>query len=347
MKKILIYGANGYTGRLILEEAFSEKLSITIAGRNEDEILQLSEEYNVAYEVFALDQWEKMLKVLSNHDVVIHCAGPFLYTAKPMVKACLESQTHYLDITGESQVFEEIHNLDAEAKSANIMLMPGAGFDVVPSDCLAARLKETLPDASELQLAFASQGGSVSRGTAKTMIEASHEGQHYRKNGELKTKPLGSSTKVVDYGDVKQLSVGISWGDIATAYFSTGIPNIEVFTGSTEKQINQLKWMGRLSFLLKQRWVKNLLKKQVDKKKPGPSKERRDGGKMLLWGRASNGDKVVEARLVTPNGYALTAKTAVLIAMKITDGNFKPGYQTPSMAYGSNLILEIEGTVFS
>lgn len=347
MKKILIYGANGYTGRLILEEAFSKKLPITIAGRNGDEILGLSEEYNVAYEVFSLDEKEKMLRILKDHEVVIHCAGPFMYTAMPMVRACLQTNTHYLDITGEYQIFEQIHDLDKEAKSANVMLMPGAGFDVVPSDCLSARLKEQMPDAEDLQLAFTSVGGSLSRGTAKTMIEGSHEGQRYRKGGSLETKSLGTSFKEIDFGAIKQLSVGISWGDVATAYFSTSIPNIEVFTGSSAKQIIQLKWMGRLSFLLKMRWVKKILKKQVDKKKPGPSKERRAAGKMLLWGKVSNGNKSVETRLSTPNGYTLTAQTAVLIASKIVDGNFKPGYQTPSMAYGSGLILEVEGTEFS
>ncbi|MTI39773.1 saccharopine dehydrogenase family protein [Fulvivirga lutimaris] len=346
MKKILIYGANGYTGRLVLEEAFSKKLSITIAGRNGDEILELSEQYNVAYEVFSLEESEKMLRILKEHDVVIHCAGPFMYTAMPMVKACLEAQTHYLDITGEYQIFEQIHDLDEEAKSANIMLMPGAGFDVVPSDCLAAKLKEQMPDAEELKLAFTSVGGGLSRGTSKTMVEGSHEGQKYRKGGKLETKSLGTSFREIDFGAMKQLSVGISWGDIATAYFSTGIPNIEVFTGSSAKQIIQLKWMGRLSFLLKMRWVKNILKKQVDKKRPGPSAEKRGAGKMYLWGQASNGEATAENRLTTPNGYTLTAKTAVLIASKIINDDYKAGYQTPAMAYGSGLILEVEGTAF-
>jgi short subunit dehydrogenase-like uncharacterized protein len=347
LKKILIYGANGYTGGLILEEAFSRNLSITIAGRNELEILKLSEEYNVACEVFALDEREKMLRVLNSHDVVIHCAGPFMYTAMPMVKACLETQTHYLDITGEYQIFEQIHDLDEAAKTANVMLMPGAGFDVVPSDCLSARLKEQMPDATDLKLAFTSVGGGLSRGTAKTMVEGSHEGQQYRREGKLETKSLGTSFREIDFGAMKQLSVGISWGDIATVYFSTGIPNIEVFTGSSAKQIIQLKWMGRLSFLLKMRWVKNFLKKQVDKKRPGPSAEKRGAGKMYLWGQASNGQTTVESRLTTPNGYTLTAKTAVLIASKIVNDDYKAGYQTPAMAYGSGLILEINGTEFS
>lgn len=347
MKKILIYGANGYTGRLILEEASSKRLSITIAGRNGDEILELSEAYNVAYEIFSLEENEKMLRILKEYDVVVHCAGPFIYTALPMVKACLQTNTHYLDITGEYQIFEQIHGLDKEAKAANVMLMPGAGFDVVPSDCLAARLKEQMPDANNLQLAFTSVGGSLSRGTAKTMVEGSHEGQQYRKAGKIATKPLGTSVREIDYGTMKQLSVGISWGDIATAYFSTGIPNIEVFTGSTAKQIGQLKWMGRLSFLLKMRWVKNMLKKQVDKKRPGPSKEKRAAGKMMLWGQTSNDKATIEARLSTPNGYSLTAKTAVLIASKIINDDYKAGYQTPSLAYGSGLILEVEGTAFS
>jgi short subunit dehydrogenase-like uncharacterized protein len=265
----------------------------------------------------------------------------------PMVEACIQTNTHYLDITGEYEIFEKLHALSGDAIESKIMVMPGAGFDVVPSDCLAAKLNNKLPNADALQLAFTSTGGGLSRGTAKTMIEGSHEGQRYRHQRKLATKPLASSTLNVDYGEFKQPSVGISWGDIVTAYISTEIPNIEVFTGTTEKQIGQMKWMGRLRFLLKQHWIKSILKKQIDKKKPGPSLEKRVNGKMHLWGKISNENESVEMRLTTPNGYSLTAKTAVLIAEKILKGDFKPGYQTPSMAYGSDLILEVEGTSFS
>jgi short subunit dehydrogenase-like uncharacterized protein len=344
--KLLIYGANGYTGRLILDEALGKGIKPTIAGRNKQEIELLAKEKKVEFAVFSMDEKDTLNKVLKLHDVVIHCAGPFVHTANAMANACIETKTHYLDITGELQVFEQLHALNDKAIEAGVMLMPGAGFDVVPSDCLAAHLKSQLPNATDLTLAFTSTGGGLSRGTAKTMVEKSHEGQWIRKSGKVVSKPIGSSVTKVDFGEFQQDAVGISWGDIATAYYSTGIPNIEVFTGSNKSQINKLKWMGRLAFLLRFQGVKKFLKKQIDKKPAGPSLKSREKGKMYLWGKAVANDKQVEARLVTPNGYTLTAMSAVLIASKIHNGDFKVGYQTPSMAYGPNLILEIEGARF-
>ena len=224
------------------------------------------------------------------------------------------------------------------------MLMPGAGFDVVPSDCLASYLKSQLPTAINLQLAFMSKGGRLSRGTTKTMIENLGEPQAVRKDGSYSYQLMGNSIKEVDYGPFKQVSMGISWGDISTAFVSTGIPNIEVFSGTTKEQIAKVKKMIKLSFLLKSKLVKNFLKGKIDKKPDGPSDERRKEGRMFLWGRVSDTSTSVEARLSTLDGYTLTAKTAVLISQKILTGDFKIGYQTPSTAYGHDLILEIEGS---
>lgn len=344
MNKILIYGAYGYTGRLIVDEAIFYGYKPTLAGRDEEKIETLASEKGLPAIALSLDNNDELTEVLVHHDLVIHCAGPFIHTAKQMALACLEAKTHYIDITGEFQVFELLQSMNERAIEAGIMLLPGAGFDVVPSDCLSSHLKSKVPNADKLTLAFTGLGGGLSRGTAKTMIENAHEGQWFRKNGKLETRPGGESVKTINYGEFEQVSVGISWGDISSAYFSTKIPNIEVFVGSTKRQIGQMKWLSRLSFLLRLRVVKSFLKKQIDKKPAGPSADRRENGLMHLWGKVENGNGSVEARLVTPNGYTLTAKTALLIANKIVKGDFKAGYQTPSSAYCPDLILEVDGT---
>ncbi len=340
---ILVYGAYGYTGKLIVDEALTHDLSIVLSGRSQEKVKSMADELRLPHRVFDLKEPNEVAKNLKDIDLVIHCAGPFEFTAEVMAKACILSKSHYIDITGEYQVFDMLHQMDANAKEEDIMLLPGAGFDVVPSDCLANMLKAELPDGDQLELAFTSQGGSLSRGTAKTMIENIHKGQYYRAGGELKNKKHGAAVKQIDYGEFEQISVGISWGDISSAYYSIGIKNIEVYTGSTEKQVKQMKWANWLKPILAMRWVKNLLKKQIDKKPAGPSDEKRSKASMLLWGRISDGNKIIEKRLKTPNGYTLTAKTTVLISRKIINGDFKPGYQTPGSAYGSGLILEIDG----
>lgn len=347
MTDIVVYGAYGYTGELIVKEARKQGIQVVLSGRNEEKLKNLSQETGFSYSAVDLNNKEALHHLLQDAKVVIHCAGPFQQTAKAMVEACLATHTHYLDITGEYQVFELIHGYDEAAKKAGIMLLPGSGFDVVPSDCLAALLKARVPDAEKLQLAFAATGGGISRGTSKTMIEGAGEGQVYRSNHQLKTKPQGESVKDINYGPFKKLSAGISWGDVSSAYFSTGIPNIEVFTGSSRKQLKALKWAHRLRFFLKINWVKNFLKKQADKKPAGPSEEKRENSHTYLWGRAENSNGTYyEARLKTPNGYTLTSKATLLFASKILNGIFRPGFQTPSSAYGRDVILEIDGSQF-
>jgi short subunit dehydrogenase-like uncharacterized protein len=154
--------------------------------------------------------------------VVLNAAGPFSATAWAMADACLSNGVHYLDITGEIDVFEALFARDAEAQRAGVTLMSGVGFDVVPSDCLAAHLKRRLPDATQLTLYF-SPGFNVSRGTMKTMIENVAVGARARRNGRLVTvaKP---NTGSCDFGRGLRSTVQVAWGDVSTAFHSTGSP---------------------------------------------------------------------------------------------------------------------------
>lgn len=154
---IVVYGSYGYTGRLIVQLCRQKKLNVLLAGRNEQSLKRQSEETGYPFQVVDASEYAKMVQLLTPAAMVIHCAGPFKHTAATMAQACLESQAHYTDITGEHQVFESLAGLDADAKEKGIMVMPGTGFDVVPSDCLALHLKNRLPSATHLQLAFTIQ----------------------------------------------------------------------------------------------------------------------------------------------------------------------------------------------
>ncbi|GIV33399.1 MAG: membrane protein [Chitinophagales bacterium] len=346
MADLLIYGANGYTGQLIVQRALFRGLKPIIAGRNEAEIKKLAQQYQLEYRIFGLSESEAICRGLQGVKVVIHAAGPFMYTAQPMLEACLKTKTHYLDITGEIEVFERCAGYDAPAKEAGIMVMPGTGFDVVPSDCLAAHLKRRLPDAHLLQLAFASLGGGFSRGTAKTMVENLGRGGAIRKDGKIIPVPNAFKTMTIDYGDFKMQSVCIPWGDVSTAWRSTGIANIEVYMGANTRMIRAMKAANWLGWLLKTRMVKNFLKNRIDAGPPGPSEAKRKKAQSHLWGRVTNlAGQSCTSLLITPEGYTLTALTSVHIAEKTLSGNFKTGYQTPSLAYGPDLILETEGCI--
>ena len=179
----LLYGANGYTGGLIAKYAAQYGLQPVLAGRREEAIKPLADQLKLSYKIFDLTNTTQLIAALREVKVVVHAAGPFINTARQMIDACLESGTHYLDINGDISVFEQIKSLDAAAKEKNIMLLPGVGFDVVPTDCMALHLKNKLPDATHFKLAFASIGGGVSHGTAMTIVNKLGEGGAARENG--------------------------------------------------------------------------------------------------------------------------------------------------------------------
>jgi short subunit dehydrogenase-like uncharacterized protein len=250
---------------------------------------------------------------------------------------------HYLDITGEAAVFEALHSADAEARTAGVMLLPGAGFDIVPSDCLAAHLKRRLPSASHLALAF-QPSGRPSRGTATTAIENLHRGGLIRSHGVLTPVPPAWRTRRIDFGRGRRTAVTIPWGDVSTAYHSTGIPNIEVYMAVPQS----LLWAMRLTRvarpLLASSGVQAVLKGRVGSGPPGPSAEERARGRSRLWGEVTDGGggRAV-SRLTGPDGYTMTVLTALAAVGKVLGGLAPPGFQTPSRAYGPDFILEIAG----
>lgn len=341
---LLLYGSYGYTGRLIAEECRRQNLQVVLSGRDAQQLATQSQRTGYPYQVCQLNDTDALRQLLSRVKAVIHCAGPFRYTAYTMAQACLEAGVHYTDITGEYEVFERLATLDEAASKQNIMIMPGTGFDVVPTDCLAVFLKNKLPDATHLQLAFAGLSGGLSRGTRKSMIENLGSPGKIRVNGKLTSLPLGERVMEIDFGKFRRLTMCIPWGDIATAWYSTTIPNIEVYAGVSPKTLALIKYTRFLNPLLRTRAVKNLLHLQADRQ-AGPSTERILQGKSYVWGKVWNAQgKTAEARIETLNGYLLTSKTSVLIARHLLNGNFKPGFQTPAMAYGPDLILQVEGT---
>ena len=341
-KTFLIYGANGYTGELITRYAAERGMKPILAGRSAIAVEELAKKHHLDYRVFSLDETDRLDAALQEVEMVLHCAGPFSLTSRPMVEACLRNKKHYTDITGEIAVFEAAAAMDKKAQEAGIMIMPGVGFDVVPSDCLARHLKDRLPSATHLSLAFYGMG-RISHGTQATMTMNVGKGGAIRKDGKITSVPAAWKTREIDFGEVTKTGTTIPWGDVATAFYSTGIPNIEVYTVIPQKNLKMLKLSRYLGWLLATKPFQDYLQKQIPA--GGPSDEERAKGKSLLWGEASdlNGNRV-ESRLQGPEGYTLTGLAALNIAQKILDGNYTPGYQTPAKAYGADLILEIEGT---
>jgi short subunit dehydrogenase-like uncharacterized protein len=347
---MLIYGANGYTGELIAREAVRRGLAPTLAGRNAEALASLSRDLDLPYRAFPLDAAKTLRQVLSDTGTraVLHCAGPFVRTSRPMVDACLAAGVHYLDITGEIPVFEAVLARDDEARRAGVVLLPGIGFDVVPTDCLALQLKELLPDATHLDLAFVVDGGGWSRGTLATMIESLPHAGAMRRNGRIVGLPLAAEAMEVELPVGRRTVMSIAWGDIATAFRTTGIANIRTFTGVPPRTLRRLRRLRPFLPVAGWRPVKRLLELWVRRTVTGPTARQRQEGRSWIWGAVRNaaGESITRC-FSTTEGYALTARTAVEGLSRVERGAVGPGAWTPARAFGAHFIAEFDTDVVS
>lgn len=346
-KKWMIYGANGYTGRLVARQARKHGLQPVLAGRSGSDIALLANETGFESRVFELEDAEELQQALKDIAIVLHCAGPFSATSQPMIEACLKSGSHYLDITGEISVFSNAYRLNDEARHADIVLMPGVGFDVVPTDCLAATLVNALPSATRLALAFES-GGEVSPGTAKTSIEGLAGGGCVRKEGKLKWVPLAWKTREIPFSHGTRLAVTVPWGDVFTAYVSTGVPDIEVYVSAPPSAVLRMKRLRMIKPLLSMQWVQNMMKRRIERSVSGPGAAERQNSTVYLWGEASSSDgRSVSATMTTPDGYDVTVTASLGIVEYLLKNDVEGGFYTPSLLMGADYAMTLPGVSLS
>lgn len=334
----MIYGANGYTGELIAREAARRGHKPILAGRSASGVQALASELGLESRVFAVEQPQ-----LHGVSLVLHCAGPFMFTSEPMVAACIQQKAHYLDITGEIVVFEAVMRRQEDAVRAGVTLLPGVGFDVVPTDCLAAMLKERLPSATDLDLAFYAKGSSISRGTLKTMLEGIGKGGAIRRNGRITRVPSLYDVRTVPFSIGPRTVATIPWGDVSTAFHTTGIPNIRVYVAMPPKAIKRMRLMSALDPILALRPIKFVLKKLADRR-TGPGEQARQQGRTYVWGRAADQSQEVTMTMTTPESYQFTVWSA-LAAVERVLANPRPGAFTPARLLGSDFVKTIPGVV--
>ena len=340
----LLYGAYGYTGALVARAAAAKGIEFVLAGRRDAPLAKLAKELNLPWRRLSLDDPDALRQALGEVAGVLNCAGPFAATAAPMIAACLETRRHYLDINGEIEVFEHAHACDAEARSAGVVLCPGMGFDVVPTDCLAANLKAALPTARYLALGFDARQ-RTSPGTARTMVLGLTKGGMIRKGKSLVKTPLGKETRNIDFGAGERLSVTLPWGDVATAFYSTGIGEVRVFVPASARAIRRLRRADVLRPILSLPPVLRIMETLAAGRSRGPDERELATSRVHVWGEARSGDGLCAiGRLETPNGYALTRDATLAAVRRLTR---KPpergGYYTPSLLFGSDFAESLPG----
>ena len=338
MPQWMIYGANGYTGELIAREAVRRGHKPILAGRTAGRIRSLARDLGLESRVFPVEQPQ-----LDGVSLVLHCAGPFMFTSGPMVAACLERGVHYLDITGEIVVFEAIMRRNDEAVRAGVTLLPGVGFDVVPTDCLAAMLKERLPSATELDLAFYPKGSDASRGTVKTMIEGLGKGGAIRRDGKITRVPSVYDVRTIPFSIGPRNAATIPWGDVSTAFYTTGIPNIRVYVAMSPAAVKQMRRIAWYERFVPLRPLKAILRVLANLR-TGPGENARKHGRTYIWGRAADGTREVTMTMTTPESYAFTVLSAIAAVDRVL-ADPRPGAFTPSQLLGSQFVKTIPDVV--
>ncbi|HVS30376.1 MAG TPA: saccharopine dehydrogenase NADP-binding domain-containing protein [Thermoanaerobaculia bacterium] len=338
MSEWMIYGANGYTGELIAREAARLGLAPVLAGRNAERIRALAAELRLESRVFDVGAPQ-----LSGISLVLHCAGPFSRTSRPMVDACVAQGAHYLDITGEIPVFEAIMAHHDEAKSRGVTLLPGVGFDVVPTDCLAAMLAQKMPAATELWLAFYARGSTLSRGTLRTMLDGIGQGGAVRRDGRIIRVPPAYDAREIPFSCGARMAMTIPWGDVSTAFHTTGIPDVRVYAAAHPKRIARLRRYAKFLPLLARPPLRPLLGFFADRKQ-GPTQAMRKSARTFLWGRVEDSEgNELTMTMSTPEPYALTVSSALAAVERVLREPVQGGSFTPAKRFGARFVLGLPG----
>lgn len=341
MSSILCYGSYGFVGGLIAREAIDRDVDLLLAGRDREQVAEQVDELGRPGRRFDLEDPATVADALEDVDCVLNCAGPFSNTAEPLVEGCLRSGTDYVDITGEIPVIERIHDRNPEATNVGVTLLPAAGFSTVPMDCLAAHLADQLPDATSLALGVDSFR-PPSIGTVRTVIEGIDTGGAVRRDGRLTSVPTAWRTRRIDFGRGSRPAVTMPMGDVSTTYYTTGIPNVEMYAVMPQPARAALRLHRYFAPALAATPIQWTLKQLAGLVREGPSEQSRERGSAYIWGEArTNGERVV-SRLRTPDPYVVTIDAAVTVAERVLAGDADDGFQTPAGAFGPEFILELD-----
>jgi short subunit dehydrogenase-like uncharacterized protein len=339
---VLVYGAYGFTGRILLENLAARGIPFVAAGRNAERVERVAAEFGSAHRVFDLDDERAMDRALSGVKVLLNAAGPFGTTTAPLLDACLRKRAHYLDVSGEVEPLEYAASLGAAAAARGVMILPAIGFDVVPSDCLALHLAQRLPGATSLVLGVAGSN-LLSRGSAYTFAQHAGVPVYVRRDGVLEPMRFRTQMRWMDFGTERRPTIAVSWGDLVTAFRTTGIPDIEVYFEATFP-----RWLGvtgnqYVGWMYRSAFAKAWLNAYASTMPDGPTPEQRRAERVTITGEASLGRRRVRATMVTPEAYSFTGVAASAVVARVLGGDVEPGFQTPATLLGSDFVLSLEG----
>ena len=313
----MLYGAAGYTGSLIAARAVECGHRPVLAGRSAPAVTALAERLDLPHRVLDLEDPVALEVALDDVDLVLNAAGPFLHTAAPLAKGCLRAGVHYLDISNELQVFRNLYDLDEEATRVGVSIIPGVGFGVVATNCLARYVSEMVGGADRLEVASRVASAQPGPGAAATMQENLPYGGWIREGGQLVPKELFTGVTTIGFPDGPCEAMPVPTGDLEAAFHATGAPDVVAYAVSPPARD---------------------VTGSDDEDAP-PSTYRSFG-----WARATgSGGASAEAWLETGDSYALTSAASIRAVERTLAGS-EPGALSPAAAFGADFAFTIQDT---
>jgi short subunit dehydrogenase-like uncharacterized protein len=341
----MIYGANGFTGRLIAEAAVRRGHRPILSGRSAEKLAPIAKRLDLDMVLVGLQEEGRLKNTLEEVDLVLNAAGPFVHTALPIIRACLETRTSYMDISGEVMVLEEIFTLDQQARERGIAIIPGVGFNVLASDCLVRYAAEKVESPTDLEIATLWATGGMSPGSTRTMYENFPLGTLARREGQLVRKNVRNKRRQQRFLDGVYPILPVAIGDLTTAYQTTQIPNITTYTAFTEQTVDGYSRMEPiLRRLFRFEFVRRMASKNVKKASSFSGDHLKGRNPSQVWVLVHNEDgQEHQAWLETVDSYLFTAEASVLSIEKLLSKKLV-GVSTPALAFGADFVLEIPGT---
>ncbi|MBN7804589.1 saccharopine dehydrogenase NADP-binding domain-containing protein [Agrobacterium rosae] len=321
MKKLMIYGATGYTGRMVTDHATKFGTSVVLGGRSEGPLAQLALKLGVEYRVFALVESDLIDRSLTDVAVLVNAAGPFLRTAKPLMDASIRNGVHYIDTAAELDSYRLAETLDADAKAAGVMLLPGGGGSVAMLGSLAGHAVARIQNPRKIRIGMHVAGG-MSRGSVISATENMTAETLARMDGELVS--VANSVQKLDFGRGAVDSFQVTLPDLITIWRATGVPDIETFVHVTGGGFPK----GKLSAL-----------------PDGPTEQERLENRYKAVVEVTDADGTVTRSILdTVNGYSFTAIAVAEAGRRVLAGEVRAGFQTPAGLFGNGFAETIADT---
>lgn len=324
--EILVWGATGFTGKLVTAALRERKLAFAVGGRSRDKVERLARDLGGIEAVIAsVDDPASIERALEGRRVVCAVAGPFGEVGEPVFAAAARAGVHYVDTTGEQDfVLQMASRYHSRAEESGASMVPAFAYEIALADWAASLAAEALGErASRIEIAYSSMGAEVSRGTLLSMARMASEGGVFLEDGRHKRERIGGRAR----------SFSMPWGEARAASFPspevysvprhTGADSVRVYM-VVPKRLATIAHYAGPALKPALRLVSPVLPALVAKKSEGASAEARGKARFAVRAEATAGKKRAAVTLRGMDPYGITAAIIALGASRLVSAEVKP-----------------------